>query len=103
MASGILGQSNPTANTNTTVYTVPSSVTASTTVSIANVSGDSAVVSLAVSASGTPTTSEWLLYSVFIPAFGTIEKSGVIAQTGKNFVVITNSSNIAVSVYGYEN
>ena len=39
MASGILGQSNPTANTNTTVYTVPSSVTASATISVTNLSG----------------------------------------------------------------
>ena len=103
MASGILGQSNPTANTNTTVYTVPSSVTASATISVTNLSGAIAVVSFAVAASGTPGNSEWIFYSYPLPGYGTIERSGIIAQTGKNFVVVSTTANVAVSVYGYEN
>lgn len=102
MASGILGQSNPTALTNTTVYTVPSARTATFTVNVCNTSGYGAVVSVAVAASGTPSTSEYILYNVTVPAYGAIEKSGIVAQAAKNVVVNTTSSAIAVSAYGFE-
>jgi len=102
MSSGILGQSNPTASANTTVYTVPASVTSSFAVNFCNLSGATATVSLAVSASGTPANSEFVLYNQTVPGFTTVEKTGLVANTGKNVVVTTSTSSIAVSVYGYE-
>lgn len=102
MASGILGQSNPTAATNTTVYTVPAGVTATATISVTNISGDSASFNFAVSATGTPGNSEWIMYNVQLPPSATVERSGVVAQTGKNFVINASTSNVSVSVYGFE-
>lgn len=103
MASGILGQSNPTAATNTTVYTVPASVTATATISVTNISGDNASFSFAIAATGTPSSSEWIMYNVQLPPSATVERSGVVAQTGKNFVINASTSNVSVSVYGFEN
>lgn len=101
MATGILGQSALTASTDTTVYTVPTGTTSTFTVSITN-RGSAAVVRLAVSASGTPTTAEYLEYDVSIPANGVLERSGIVAQAGKNVVVYSNTSDISVSIYGFE-
>lgn len=103
MASGILGQSNPTAATNTTVYTVPASVTATATISVTNIGGEPAAFNFAVSATGTPGNSEWILYNVQLSPGLTFERSGVVAQTGKNFVINASTSNVSVSVYGFEN
>jgi hypothetical protein len=102
MASGILGQSNPTASTNTTVYTVPSAKTASCTVNICNAGGAGAIVTLAVAASGTPGASEYILYNMPLPAYGAIEKSGLVIQAAKNVVVNTTGGSVAVAVYGFE-
>lgn len=103
MASGILGQANPAVNTNTTVYTVPATTTATATISVTNISALTAIFSFAVSATATPGDSEWIMYNVPLNAYETIERSGVVAQTGKNFVILANTANIAVSVYGFEN
>lgn len=102
MATGVLGQSNPAANTNTTVYTVTTGLTGSTSVTISNLDGLPALVSFAVSATGTPAASEWVFFDKLIPGYSSIEKSGIVAQAGKNFVVIATTANVAVSVYGYE-
>lgn len=102
MASGILGQSNPTANTNTTVYTVPSSVTASFSVNICNASSAAVTVTLAISATGTPGATEYILYNQTLQQNSSLERSGFVANTGKNVVVNTTGSSVAVSVYGYE-
>ena len=61
MASGILGQSAPSATTDTTVYTVPASTLAVLSVSVTNRGAAAATVRIALSASGTPTSC--LLYT----------------------------------------
>lgn len=102
MANGILGQSAPSATTNTTVYTVPAATTATFSVSICNRGGTSMSVRLAVSATGTPGNSEWLEYDTNIPAYGVLERTGIVAQATKNVVVYFSTANGAVSVYGFE-
>jgi hypothetical protein len=102
MASGTLGQSAPAAATNTTVYTVPAAKVASTIVSIMNRGPNSAAVRLAVAATGTPTTSEWLEYDTPLEAGGVLERTGIVASAGKNFVVYASTATVSVSVYGYE-
>jgi hypothetical protein len=102
MASGILGQSNPAAATNTTVYTVPSSVVATFNVNITNLSGSAIAVNLAIASTGTPTNSEYLEYQTVIPANGVLERGGIVANTGENVVVNCSDANSSVSVYGFE-
>lgn len=102
MASGILGVSAPTAATNTTVYTVPASTTASFSVNICNKSFETVYVRLALAATGTPASSEWLMYDIPVEANSAIERTGLVAGATINTVVYTNSSDVAVQVYGYE-
>lgn len=102
MASGILGQNAPLATTNTTVYTVPASTYAIVNVSILNRGAAPAVVRLAVSASGTPTTAEYLEYDASIPPNGVLERTGIAINATKNVVVYSSTGDASCSVYGLE-
>ena len=103
MASGTLGQASLTAAANTTVYTVPAAIITVATVSIANRNaGTPAVIDLAVSASGTPSASEYLLQGFVLEAGAAFEKTGIVMSAGKNVVVKSSASNTSVNVYGYE-
>ena len=102
MTIGILGQSNPTANTNTTVYTVPSSVSTTCNISVVNTGATSATVTIAIAASSTPAASEYIEYSATLPPSGVLERGGLVAQTGKNFVVNCSTASCAVSIFGFE-
>jgi hypothetical protein len=102
MATGILGQSAPSATTNTTVYTVPAATTATFTVSILNTSSSDITARLAVAATGSPSQAEYLEYGATIPANGVLERTGIVAQAGKLVVVYVSAATAAVSVFGYE-
>lgn len=102
MASGILGQSAPSATTNTTVYTVPSAKTATFSVSICNRGTTLSNVRMAISATGTPANAEYIEYDTEVPANSVFERTGLVAQATKNLVVYADSANLSVSVYGYE-
>jgi hypothetical protein len=103
MASGILGQSAPSATTNTTVYTVPAAKTATFNINIVNTSTGVALVRIAVSATATPATSEYIEYGATVLANGgVLERTGIVANTTKNVVVYSTVSGLSVSVYGYE-
>lgn len=103
MASGILGQSAPSAATNTTVYTVPSGKVATFSVSIVNRNGTTASVRIAISATGTPSASEYIEYGAgVLGSGGVLERTGLIAQATKNVVVYSDVANTSVTVYGFE-
>lgn len=102
MATGTLGQSNPASATNTTVYTVPVGKTGTFNVNILNTSGVPATVRLAIAATGTPLLSDYLEYDTIVEGHGVLERGGIVASAGENVVVYTNSTAVAVNVYGYE-
>ena len=103
MASGILGQSAPSAATNTTVYTVPSAKTATFNVNLVNRGTAVATVRIAVSATGTPGNTEWIEYGAQLLANGgVLERTGIVAQATKNVVVYSDVASTSVTVYGYE-
>jgi len=102
MASGILGQSAPSATTNTTVYTVPASKTATFNISVCNRGSTLANIRLAIAATGTPSNSEYIEYDTEVPAYSVFERTGIVAQATKNTVIYTDSANLSISVYGYE-
>ena len=102
MASGILGQANPAAATNTTVYTVPASVTATFNINVTNLTGGAVSVNVAIAGTGTPTNAEYIEFQTIIPANGVLERGGIVAGTGKNVVVNCSSASCSVSVYGFE-
>ena len=102
MATGILGQSNPAANTNTTVYTVPAGLTATFNINVVNTGATPLAIRIAISATGTPTTGEYIEYDTIIPGSGVLERGGFVAQATKNIVVYSSTTTSTVSVYGYE-
>lgn len=102
MANGILGQSAPTATTNTTVYTVPAGITSTFTVSICNTGTVPITARLAIASTGTPASSEWLEYDASIPASGVLERTGIVAQAAERVVVYVSAATAAVSVFGFE-
>lgn len=102
MPTGILGQSNPAANTDTTVYTVPSSVAATFNVNVVNQSGTPVSVNLALTAAASPTASEYIEFQTILPGNGVLERGGLVAQTGKRVVVNCSNASCSVAVYGFE-
>lgn len=101
MATGILGTAN-LVTANTTVYTVPASTFTVLTVSICNQTASTVTVRLAASASGTPTTAEWLEFGTSILANGVLERTGIVLDAGKNIVVWSSATSVNAVVYGIE-
>jgi hypothetical protein len=103
MASGTLGQSAPSAVTNTTVYTVPVSKVATFNVSICNRSYVTAVlVRVAICATGTPANAEYIEFEAVVPPNGVLERTGIVATAGKLVVVYASTADTSVNVYGFE-
>lgn len=103
MASGTLGQSAPSAVTNTTVYTVPSGKVATFNVNMVNRSQQyPCTVRLAICASSTPGSSEYIEYDATIQPNEVLERTGLVATAAKLVVVYVSLANVSVNVYGYE-
>ena len=103
MASGILGQAAPSASTDTSVYTVPASTLSVVNINVLNRSTANPVdVRIALAASGTPTSSEYIEYDVTVPAKGVVERTGIALNAGKQVVVYVSTGDTSVSVYGLE-
>ena len=101
----ILGQINPTANTATTLYTVPASTqTVISTIAICNQSNTASTFSLAVQPSGAAVTAKnYINYQTAIPGNDTITLT--IGMTLSNTDVISanvGSNTISIHAYGSE-
>lgn len=102
MTTGRLGAANLSATTNTTIYTVPSSTVGSLSINVCNRNSNSVTVRLALAASGTPDTTEWIEYDAPIPANGVLERTGLVLDAGKNVVAYASATNVSVVAWGYE-
>jgi hypothetical protein len=103
MASGTLGQSAPSAVTNTTVYTVPASKVATFNVNMVNRSQQfPCTVRLAICASSSPANSEYIEYETTIQPNEVLERTGLVATAAKLVVVYVSLANVSVNVYGFE-
>lgn len=102
MATGRLGVQDLTADTDTTVYTVPVGSYAVANVSITNRNATSISMKLAMATTGTPTNAEWIEWNTIIIPNGVFERTGLVLQGGLNIVVNANSANVGVTVYGIE-
>lgn len=100
----ILGQSNPAANTNATLYTVPTSTSAVvSTIAVCNYASSSATYRISVSASATPANTEWLVYDATLPANDTVTLTlGITAQAARLIVVRASSASVTFSAFGSE-
>jgi hypothetical protein len=101
----VLGQLNPTANTLTTIYTVPTSTqTIISTISICNQSANAASFSIAVQPAGASIVSKhYLNYNTPIPGNDTITLT-IGLTLGNTDIVSANASTgtISFGVFGSE-
>lgn len=102
MATGRLGVQDLTADTDTTVYTVPVGSYAVANVSITNRNTTSISMKLAMATTGTPTAAEWIEWNTIIIPNGVFERTGLVLQGGLNIVANVNAENVGVTVYGIE-
>lgn len=102
MATGLLGASDVSASTNTTLFTVASGKTASFSVCFCNRSALPVLVRLALCTSGTPGVSEYVIYDAVVNGNGSLERTGLILNAGKLVVVYTSGPGISATAYGFE-
>jgi len=102
----ILGQSNPSATTNTNLYTVPDKTqTTISSITVAETSGADATFRIAVRVGGATLSglSQYIAYNKTVPANDTI--SFVIGITLNQTDIVTvyaSSANVAFNVFGCE-
>jgi glucose-6-phosphate dehydrogenase assembly protein OpcA len=105
IAYRVLGQANPTANTMTTLYTVPAATsTIVSTIAICNQNANATAFSIAVRPQGGATfANSYVNYNTPIPGNDTITLT--IGMTlGNTDIISANcySSNVSINVFGSE-
>ena len=105
MASGILGQTNITAQaTQTSVYTVPAGKVATVNLAILNLGASSATIRVGISTSTTVTDAQYIEYNFVLASSDVFERGGLVLDAGKQIIVYAShaSPNITAFVTGYE-
>ena len=102
----VLGQSNPSATTATTLYTVPASNSAVvSTIAITNQAGTSGTYRIAVrpAADATTTQKHYIVYGATVAASDSILLTlGLTLATGDVVRVYASSANMSFSAFGSE-
>ena len=101
----VLGQSNPSATTATTLYTVPSATNAVvSTISVANLTGSAATYRIAIRPAGaTLANLHFLAYDVTVAASDTtVLTLGVTLAATDVITVYASTANLAFSAFGSE-
>lgn len=101
----VLGQSNPSATTATTLYTVPSSTsTVVSTISVANLTGTAATFRIAIRPAGaTLANQHYLAYDVTVGASDTtVMTLGITLATTDVITIYASTANLAFSAWGSE-
>jgi len=102
----VLAQNNPSATTETTLYSVPSSTSAVvSTLSICNQAGSSGTYRIAVrpAADASTTAKHWIVYGATVAASDSIMLTlGVTLAAGDVIRVYGSSANISFAAFGSE-
>lgn len=101
----VLGQSNPSATTATTLYTVPSATnTVVSSISIANLAGSAATFRIAIRpAAATLANQHYLAYDVTVAATDTtVITAGITLNATDVITVYASTANLAFSAWGSE-
>ena len=101
----VLGQSNPSATTATTLYTVPSATNAVvSTISVANLTGSAATYRIAVRPAGASLANlHYLAYDVTVAASDTtVMTLGITLAATDVITIYASTANLAFSAFGSE-
>jgi len=101
----VLGQSNPSATTATTLYTVPASTsTVISTITVANLAGSAATFRISVRPAGAAQTNAmYIAYDVTVGATDTTTLTlGLTLATTDVVTVYASTANLAFNAYGSE-
>ena len=101
----VLGQSNPSATTATTLYTVPASTaTVISTITVANLAGSSATYRISVRpAAAAQTNAMYIAYDVTVGANDTTTLTlGITLATTDVVTVYASTATVAFNAYGSE-
>lgn len=102
MATGILGTADLALTTNTALYVVPADTFTVANLTLCNRGATTVTVRVALSATGTPSNSEYIEYDVEIPAKGVLERTGLVLDATKNIVVYASATGVSAVTYGIE-
>ena len=102
MASGILGSSDLSANSDTTIYTVPADTYSVVTVNFCNRGSNTASIRLATSTGDSPGGNEYLEYDVSVGPNGVLERTGIVIDATKKVVVRSSQASVTAMVMGIE-
>ena len=101
----VLGQSNPSADTNTDVYTVPSTTSAViSTLNICNQSANGSVFNIAIRPAGaTLEAKHYIAYNTSVAANDSVSLTiGVTLATTDVVTVRANNASVSFNVFGSE-
>lgn len=99
----VLGQSNPTANTLTTLYTVPAATTVVvSTLTVCNLASANATYGIAVRPTGEAINNKhYIAYSTTVPAFDTtVITIGLTLSATDIISVSASTANLAFNAFG---
>jgi hypothetical protein len=102
MPSGRLGVADISASTNTTIYTVPASVFSVVNINLCNRNATSVTVRIAIAATSSPTTGEWIEFGAVVPANGVLERTGIVMSTTNQVVVWASAVGVSATIFGVE-
>lgn len=102
MPSGILGRLVTAVDTNAVVYTVPADKMAVCNISICNTGGEQSRIRIALSDTGTPVAGDYIEYDYILPPNGSMERTGIVLDAGKNIVAMATTGSVNVVIFGME-
>lgn len=103
MPTGRMGAANLSANAYNSIYVVPSGKTANLNINICNRNTVGVLIRLALTtASGTPGTADWIEYNTPLPAYGVLERTGILLSAGQYVIAWSNTTDVNVIVTGLE-
>ena len=91
-----------TPTTNVSVYTVPANRRAAFTLSLCNRGTAQRVVRVALSTSASPANGDFIEYNATLPAYGVLERSGLVLGAGQILICWADGADVSAVVFGVE-
>lgn len=99
---GVLGSSNPAAETNVTLYQVPTGLNCTANINVCNRGTEAIKVRISLSVNSTPTEAEYIEYDCVVQPGGVLERSAIVLQAGRRVIVRSDKNTASFTIYGIE-